>query len=122
MDGGPNEKVSFKPKTRLIEFSSKNCKMTAYSQVDQTIAPVPDYCSVRHRCILGNLAFVSLLVPDKHPATNQSPRNFAIMGAMLSRHQCRCRGIVFDFFFRQLVRYEIIYADEVLQHTIKLLI
>ena len=32
----------------------ENCKMTACRQVNQTITPVPDYCSVRHRCIVGN--------------------------------------------------------------------
>ena len=54
MDGGPNKKFSYKPRAGLIEFSLKNCKMTAY-KVNQTIDPVPNYSSMLCRCIVGNL-------------------------------------------------------------------
>ena len=52
-DGGPNKKFGYKPRVGLIKCSLKNCKMAAYSQVSQTIAPIPDYCSMRHQCIVG---------------------------------------------------------------------
>ena len=60
MDGGPNKKFSHKPRAGQIEFSLKNCKMTAYGQVNKTIAPFPDYCLVRHRCIVRNVVLVCL--------------------------------------------------------------
>lgn len=60
MDGEPNRKLSKKAKVELIECSLKNCKMAAYSQVNQTMVPVPNYCSVRHRCILVNVVLVRL--------------------------------------------------------------
>ena len=55
LDGGPNKKFGYRQRAGIIKWSLKNCKMTAYSQVNQTIAPVQDYCSVRHRCIVGNV-------------------------------------------------------------------
>ena len=53
MDGGPNKKILLYASAEIVEFSLKNCKMTAYSQTNQAIAPDPDYCLVRHRCIVG---------------------------------------------------------------------
>ena len=58
MDGWPNEDFSYKPRASLIESSLKNCETTAFSQVNQTIAPVLDHWSLRHRCIVGNVVFV----------------------------------------------------------------
>ena len=50
MNGGLNKTFTYKMMAILIKSSLKNCKMTAYSQVNQTIAPVPDYCLV-HRTV-----------------------------------------------------------------------
>ena len=58
MDGGPNKQFSYKPRAGLIECSLKNCKMTLYPQVNQTIAPK----LVRHRCIVENVVLVAGLL------------------------------------------------------------
>ena len=53
------KKISYKPRAGPIDCSLKNCNMTA-NQVNQTIAPVPVDCLVRHRYIVGNVVLVCL--------------------------------------------------------------
>ena len=60
---GQIENFSYKPRAVLIECSWKNCETTAYSPVNQTIAPVPDYCSVNK----------AIMINQCHPRGRRKP-------------------------------------------------